>query len=31
MRATRRALGMSTDASYRFERGVDVDAIPRRS
>jgi len=27
-RATRRALGISTDASYRFERGVDVDAIP---
>ena len=23
VRATRRALGMSTDASYRFERGVD--------
>ncbi len=28
VRATRRALGLSTDASYRFERGVDVDAIP---
>ncbi len=28
IRATRRALGVSTDASYRFERGVDVDAIP---
>lgn len=28
VRATRRALGISTDASYRFERGVDVDAIP---
>jgi phenylalanyl-tRNA synthetase beta chain len=28
IRATRRALGISTDASYRFERGVDVDAIP---
>jgi phenylalanyl-tRNA synthetase beta chain len=27
-RATRRALGVSTDASYRFERGVDVDSIP---
>ena len=26
-RATRRALGLSTDASYRFERGVDV-ALP---
>jgi phenylalanyl-tRNA synthetase beta chain len=28
VRATRRALGISTDASYRFERGVDADAIP---
>ena len=28
IRATRRKLGVSTDASYRFERGVDVDAIP---
>ncbi|HEV7838558.1 MAG TPA: phenylalanine--tRNA ligase subunit beta, partial [Gemmatimonadaceae bacterium] len=28
IRATRRVLGVSTDASYRFERGVDVDAIP---
>src|SRR5438105_5223464 len=28
IRATRRRLGISTDASYRFERGVDVDAIP---
>ena len=28
IRATRRALAISTDASYRFERGVDVDAIP---
>jgi phenylalanyl-tRNA synthetase beta chain len=28
IRATRRKLGISTDASYRFERGVDVDAIP---
>jgi phenylalanyl-tRNA synthetase beta chain len=28
IRATRRALEISTDASYRFERGVDVDAIP---
>ena len=27
VRATRRALGISTDASYRFERGVNVDAI----
>ncbi|MDQ3698507.1 MAG: phenylalanine--tRNA ligase subunit beta [Gemmatimonadota bacterium] len=26
IRATRRALGFSTDASYRFERGVDVAA-----
>jgi phenylalanyl-tRNA synthetase beta chain len=28
IRSTRRALGVSTDASYRFERGVDTDAIP---
>jgi len=28
IRATRRKLDISTDASYRFERGVDVDAIP---
>jgi phenylalanyl-tRNA synthetase beta chain len=28
IRATRRKLSISTDASYRFERGVDVDAIP---
>jgi phenylalanyl-tRNA synthetase beta chain len=27
-RAARRALGMSTDASYRFERGVDIDWTP---
>ncbi len=27
VRATRRALGMSTDASYRFERGVDPVAM----
>ncbi|MGQ0714333.1 MAG: YtpR family tRNA-binding protein [Gemmatimonadaceae bacterium] len=27
-RSTRRALGMSTDASYRFERGVDVEWTP---
>ena len=27
IRATRRKLGLSTDASYRFERGVDVSAI----
>jgi len=27
-RATRRALGLSTDASYRFERGVDVGLAP---
>jgi phenylalanyl-tRNA synthetase beta chain len=25
IRSARKALGMSTDASYRFERGVDVD------
>jgi len=28
IRATRRKLGISTDASYRFERGVDIEAIP---
>src|SRR5436190_9420891 len=28
IRATRRALGISTDASYRLERGVGVDGIP---
>jgi phenylalanyl-tRNA synthetase beta chain len=27
IRATRRALGLSTDASYRFERGVDPSAM----
>lgn len=26
-RATRKALGLSTDASYRFERGVDPDGL----
>jgi phenylalanyl-tRNA synthetase beta chain len=29
VRATRRALGLSTDASYRFERGVDPDGTLR--
>ena len=29
VRATRRKLGVSTDASYRFERGVDAHAVPR--
>jgi len=29
IRATRRALGMSTDASYRFERGVDPEGARR--
>ena len=29
IRATRRALGMSTDASYRFERGVDPEGLER--
>jgi phenylalanyl-tRNA synthetase beta chain len=29
VRATRRALGLSTDASYRFERGVDPDGALR--
>ena len=28
VRATRRKLGVSTDASYRFERGVDAEVIP---
>jgi phenylalanyl-tRNA synthetase beta chain len=27
VRATRRQLGLSTDASYRFERGVDADGM----
>jgi phenylalanyl-tRNA synthetase beta chain len=30
VRQTRKALGLSTDASYRFERGTDVAALPRR-
>jgi phenylalanyl-tRNA synthetase beta chain len=29
IRATRRALGISTDASYRFERGVDPQGMER--
>jgi phenylalanyl-tRNA synthetase beta chain len=29
VRATRRKLGVSTDASYRFERAVDAHAAPR--
>jgi phenylalanyl-tRNA synthetase beta chain len=29
VRATRRKLALSTDASYRFERGVDATALPR--
>lgn len=29
VRATRRALDMSTDASYRFERGVDPEGMER--
>ncbi|MFP3948250.1 MAG: phenylalanine--tRNA ligase subunit beta, partial [Longimicrobiales bacterium] len=29
VRATRMALGMSTDASYRFERGVDPEGMER--
>jgi phenylalanyl-tRNA synthetase beta chain len=28
IRSARRALGMSSDASYRFERGVDVELAP---
>jgi phenylalanyl-tRNA synthetase beta chain len=27
-RATRRALGLTTEASHRFERGIDHDALP---
>ncbi len=29
VRTARRALGLSTDASYRFERGVDVELGPK--
>lgn len=29
IRATARRLGLSTDASYRFERGVDPEGLPR--
>ena len=29
IRATRRKLGISTDASYRFERGIDAHALDR--
>lgn len=29
IRATRKALGLSTDASYRFERGVDPEGMVR--
>jgi phenylalanyl-tRNA synthetase beta chain len=28
IRATRKALRMSTEASYRFERGIDIDGMP---
>ncbi len=28
IRATRKALRMSTEASYRFERGIDLDGMP---
>ena len=28
VRATRRRAGISTDASYRFERGIDASAVP---
>ncbi|MFN8581958.1 MAG: phenylalanine--tRNA ligase subunit beta [Gemmatimonadaceae bacterium] len=28
-RITRRAVGLSTDASYRFERGIDPEGTPR--
>ena len=30
-RRTRRLAGLSTDASYRFERGVDAALAPRRA
>ena len=29
IRAARRAVGVTSDASYRFERGVDVDVAPK--
>jgi phenylalanyl-tRNA synthetase beta chain len=29
IRNARKALGLSTDASYRFERGVDIEIAPR--
>ncbi|MBA2683111.1 MAG: phenylalanine--tRNA ligase subunit beta [Gemmatimonadaceae bacterium] len=29
IRRTRRTLNLSTDASYRFERGIDIDGVPR--
>jgi phenylalanyl-tRNA synthetase beta chain len=29
VRRTRRALQLSTDASYRYERGIDIEGIPR--
>ncbi len=29
IRRTRRALQLSTDASYRFERGIDIEGVPR--
>jgi phenylalanyl-tRNA synthetase beta chain len=29
IRDARKALGLSSDASYRFERGVDIDIAPR--
>jgi phenylalanyl-tRNA synthetase beta chain len=29
VRSARRTLGMTTDASYRFERGVDVELAPK--
>jgi phenylalanyl-tRNA synthetase beta chain len=29
IRSARKALGMTSDASYRFERGVDVDLAPQ--
>ena len=29
VRRTRRTLQLSTDASYRFERGIDIEGVPR--
>ena len=31
VRATARALGLATESSYRFERGVDIGGVERAS